>query len=130
VSPERRLRQEKRLRRGNRVRVLGVLRIIKKILPHPLWRIAIATLNVISGRGELLLRSYGLLLIVFWLAVELWVWLLEKPTIWKQVFGRAVCDAMLIAMMGDYVALVRWKVAGSTGQRIRKDDGSGIYHIV
>jgi hypothetical protein len=72
----------------------------RKILPHPLWGIAVATLIAFSGRGELLLRSIGMCLVVIWLALDLWAWLLSKRAGWKWIWvlGANSTSLMLIAV--------------------------------
>src|SRR5258708_29809116 len=73
---------------------------VRTVLPHPVWGIVVATLLAFSGRGELLLRSLGLLLIAVWLSIDLWAWLLAKRTRWKFVMGWTATSAMLISVMG------------------------------
>ena len=62
----------------------------------------VAALIAFSGRGELLLRSAGLLLIAVWLALDLWAWLLDKAPGWKWliIVGTTATNLMLIAVMG------------------------------
>jgi hypothetical protein len=81
---------------------MAVLSAIQTKLPHPVFGIVIAFLIAFTGRGALTLRSWGLLLIVAWLAVELWVWLLPQQDKYniKYAFGWTATSAMLIGMMG------------------------------
>jgi hypothetical protein len=81
-------------------RILAALAQAKKILPHPVAGIVVATLIAFSGRGELVLRSYGLLAIVIWLNVDLWAWLLPMRCSLKHAIGATSSSLMLIAMMG------------------------------
>ncbi len=82
--------------------VLDALRHIQKKLPHPVVGIVIATFVAFAGRGELVLRSWGMLFIVVWLTVDLWVWLLPKRDTYrvKYAIGWTVTSLMLIAVMG------------------------------
>jgi hypothetical protein len=73
---------------------------VRKLLPHPVWGIMVATLIAFSGRGELQLRSVGLLLVSIWLSIDLWSWLLGRKTQWKFVIGWAATSATLIGVMG------------------------------
>ena len=79
-----------------------MLQQVQKKLPHPLVGIVIATAIAFSGRNELALRSWGLLGVAIWLAIDLWVWLLPEATRNRLAysFGCTATSAMLIGMMG------------------------------
>src|SRR5271170_4245516 len=102
MSLERRIRQsEKRDIAEMSVavqKIIGVLARIKSKLPHPLVGIVVATLIAFSGRSELTLRSYGILLIALWLAIDFWAWLLPRPSKYdmKYVFGWTFTSFLFI----------------------------------
>jgi len=79
--------------------VISALSRVQKKLPHPVVGIVIATLVAITGRGELQLRSYGLLMIAMWLSIDLWVWILAQPTRWKWIVAGSAPSIMLISVM-------------------------------
>lgn len=83
-------------------RIFVLLQWMRKVTPNPVWGIMVATFIAFSGRGELLLRSVGMLFIVFWLAIDFWNWLLTKHYGWRwmTIFGTSITNLMLIAMMG------------------------------
>jgi hypothetical protein len=108
-------------------KVIETLKKIQKVLPHPLWGIVVATLITFSGRGELQLRSCGLLLIALWLAVDLWAWLLPKRRPFKFIYGATICDVMLIGIMG----IMWWWLDGKLEQnRAEVFDHISISHFI
>jgi hypothetical protein len=79
---------------------VAVLRYVPKIVLHPLWGIAVATLIVASGtRYGLFLRSCGLVFVALWLAADLWAWLLPKKMWWKFAVGWTGTSTLLILSM-------------------------------
>lgn len=106
MSLERRLRQAERrdlpeLSVVER-RIVATLGQAQRILPHPVVGIVIATFIAFTGRGELALRSYGILAIVVWLSVNLWAWLLPKRDKYhfRYILGWTTTNALLIGMLG------------------------------
>jgi hypothetical protein len=83
-------------------RIIQMLNNVRGILPHPVWGIVVATLIAFSGRGELLLRSVGMVLIAIWLALDLWAWLLDRAPHgrWTLVYGATSTSLMLIIVAG------------------------------
>jgi hypothetical protein len=82
-------------------RIIKILDKVRKVLPHPVYGIVVAALIAFSGRGELLLRSIGMVLIAVWLALDLWAWLLNKAprSRWTIVCGATASGLMLIVVM-------------------------------
>jgi hypothetical protein len=89
-------------------KVLAILSRVQKIFPHPLWGIGVATLLAIVGRGELLIRSAGLVLAVIWLAIGLWVYVLKEHWKYRYIIGSALTSLMLLVSMG----LMYWWLVG------------------
>lgn len=71
-----------------------------KLLLNPVWGIMVATLLAVSGHGELLLKSVGILLAALWLIVNIWFRLLPTNNRWRILAGWAATNALLIAAMG------------------------------
>lgn len=106
MSLQRRLKRvkEREIEKLSKIerRVLDILERVQAKLPHPVLGIVIGFLIAFAGRSELVLRSWGLLLIVAWLTVDLWAWLLPKSVRYnlKYALGCTATNAMLITMMG------------------------------
>jgi hypothetical protein len=88
---------------------------IPKIFLYPVWGLVVGALVTFSGRGELTLRSWGLLLIAVWLSVDLWAWLLPRTDKYhiKYAFGWTATNVMLIGMMG----IMWWWMDGKLGDQ-------------
>jgi heme/copper-type cytochrome/quinol oxidase subunit 4 len=95
---------------------------LRKILPHPVWGIVVATLIAFSGRSELILRSIGMCLIAIWLSLDLWAWLLRKRPrwAWTMVFGCTCTSLMLIAVMGIMWLWLDGKLADERDEAFRQ----------
>jgi hypothetical protein len=89
-------------------RVLAILSGVQKILPHPLWAVGVGTLLATTGRGELLIRSAGLVLVVIWLAIDLWVYVLKEHWRYRYITGSGLTSLMLLVSMG----LMYWWLVG------------------
>jgi hypothetical protein len=84
-------------------RARDLARRVPKAFLYPPVAIVLGVLIVFSGRGELLLRSWGALLIGLWLAFDLWAWLLKKEEnlfSFKFVIGWTGTSFILIGVMG------------------------------
>lgn len=80
-------------------KILSLFARVPKVFLYPVWGIVVAALITFSGRAELQLRSYGLVLIAMWLVVDLWAWLLPKNTRWRFVVGWSGASVLLIGVM-------------------------------
>jgi len=72
---------------------------IPKIFLYPVWGLLVAALIAIVGRGELLLKSVGLILVAVWLAVDFWAWLIKKHRRWTYVIGWTSTSLLFIGVM-------------------------------
>lgn len=79
------------------------------LLFKPWWAIIVGTLIEFTGRSSLQIRSFGLLIVGFWLSMDLWKWLLHKSTRWKFVIGWISTSIILIAVM----AVMWWWMKGN-----------------
>lgn len=94
---------------------------VPRIVLHPLWGILLATLLAVTWRGEITLRSSGLLLAALWLSADLWSWLLRDHKhkwirLWRFVIGWGGTSLLLIAVM----ASMRFWMDGKL-EEIRRD---------
>jgi hypothetical protein len=127
MSTERRARQvmreqvEELSERTQKIR--RALNRIRAFLPHPVWGIMVATLIAFSGRGELYLRSVGMVLVALWLILDLWAWLLEKSPrwCWMIICGATVSNLLLIGVMG----IMWWWMDGKLADQ-REDVAHGL----
>jgi hypothetical protein len=89
-------------RRAGRIErtAAGLVRRVPKLFLYAPVALVLGVLIVFSGRGELLLRSWGAFLIGLWLAFDLWVWVLQRRDVWRFVVGWSGTSLLLIGVMG------------------------------
>ncbi len=73
---------------------------IPRVFLHPVLGLGVGALITLSGRGELQLRSVGLLLVALWLAVDLWAWLIKKEWSFRFALGWTSTSLLLVGVMG------------------------------
>jgi hypothetical protein len=115
VSKLRREKQDKRERLAKKghaeIKVKGALAEVRKILPHPVVAILIASLIAFAGHSQLVIRGCGLLFVVLWLFMDLWDWLLGENTNlgrWRFIVGGIGTFAMLAVAVG----IIGWMLKG------------------
>lgn len=80
---------------------------LRKILPHAGWGLTVGAAITFTGRGDVAIRSYGLLFVAVWIAVDFWAWLIpaidyfEKPNRigFKYCIGAAFTCALGTGLM-------------------------------
>jgi hypothetical protein len=73
---------------------------IPKIFLSPIGGLTVGVLIRFSGRGELQLRSVGLLCVAVWLSADLWARLIKRDWKWKFVAGWTGTSLIFIGVMG------------------------------